>query len=165
VTATVVPVDPSEPHVWWARRQDASPRLEMFLDGPEVKRLSAYVRAEDRARFLVGCGLAKLVLARQLGREATEIRLSRACPRCGRPHGKPRLAAPVVTAPPELSISHSGELVAVAVTARTAVGIDVERYDRVLPVHDLEEVVLAETERRELARLRPGDRARGFLTW
>ncbi len=54
--------------VWWARRTDASDRLAGLLDETERRRWTAYRRAEDRERFLVGCTLAKAALARYTGR-------------------------------------------------------------------------------------------------
>ncbi len=56
--------------VWWARRQDASPRLSGLLDHAERERWAAYRRDADRDRFLVGCGLAKTVIAACTGRAA-----------------------------------------------------------------------------------------------
>ena len=49
--------------VWWARRQDAAPRLAPLLDDTERQRWAAYRRDADCARFLVGCALAKTVVA------------------------------------------------------------------------------------------------------
>ena len=49
--------------LWWARRQDASPRHARLLDQAEQRRYAAYRREEDRDRFLVGCALAKTALA------------------------------------------------------------------------------------------------------
>src|SRR5439155_22967964 len=75
--------------VWWAARSDAAPQLEALLDDVERERRAAYRRDEDGDRFLVGCALAKVALGEHLGRSASSIRLSRTCPTCGKPHGKP----------------------------------------------------------------------------
>jgi hypothetical protein len=74
--------------VWWARRGDASPRLGGLLDDVERERWNAYRREADRDRFLVGCGLAKTVIAACTGRRAAEVSFDRACRRCGRAYGK-----------------------------------------------------------------------------
>jgi 4'-phosphopantetheinyl transferase len=110
-------------HVWWARRQDASPHLEALLDDTERGRHDAYRREEDRQRFLVGCALAKTVIAAQLNRFPREVTLDRACTECAKPHGKPRVTGTDL----ELSISHSGDRIAVATATVTAVGVDVEQ--------------------------------------
>jgi len=117
--------------VWWARRQDSSPRLDVLLDDVERDRAAAYRRSEDRDRFLVGCVLAKTAVARVTGRVPDEVAFDRSCRDCGKQHGKTR----VVGGGPELSVSHSGDLVAVAVYPVYPVGVDVEQ---VRDIHDRE---------------------------
>jgi 4'-phosphopantetheinyl transferase len=146
--------------VWWARRQDAAANLPGLLDGAERERWAAYRRDADRERFLVGCALAKTVLAACTGQRPAEVRFDRACRQCGKPHGKPVLQGGDV----EFSVSHSGDLVAVAVAA-APVGVDVEQLEdrpRGDPVA-LGRVVLAEPEREALGALAPAARARAFL--
>jgi 4'-phosphopantetheinyl transferase len=150
--------------VWWARRQDASSRLAGLLDPAERERWADFRRDADRDRFLVGCGLAKTVIAACTGRRPAEVSLDRACRRCGRPHGKPS----VRDGGPELSVAHSGDLVAVAVAA-APVGVDVEQADG--RPHEvgggdpasLARRVLAEQEQAALAAVHPSGRARAFL--
>ena len=150
--------------VWWARRQDAGPRLADLLDEAEQERWAAYRREADRERFLVGCALAKTVVAACTGQRPAQVSLDRACRKCGKPHGKPAVRG----GGPELSVSHSGDLVAVAV-ATAPVGVDVEQLDgraRELGGGDpltLARMVLAEEERAALAAVDPEGRARAFL--
>jgi 4'-phosphopantetheinyl transferase len=152
-------------HVWWARRQDASDRQAGLLDDTERQRWAAYRRDEDRQRFLVGCALAKTVLAGYAGLRPADVRFDRTCGQCGRPHGKPVVKGSALSP----SVSHSGDLVAVAV-ARTPVGVDVEQLDgRARPLggdgdtQALARLVLADGEQAALAALRPSARAREFL--
>jgi 4'-phosphopantetheinyl transferase len=149
--------------VWWARRQDASSPLTGLLDETERRRLAAYRREEDRDRFLVGCALAKTVIAGYIGRRAQDVRFDRTCRRCGEPHGKPSADGL------EHSVSHSGDLVAVAV-ARSPLGVDVEQAEgRSRPLGGdgdtdaLARLVLSGGERAALAEAEPADRARAFL--
>jgi len=150
--------------VWWARRQDASPRLSGLMDQAERERWAAYRRDEDRERFLVGCGLAKTVIAACTGRRPAEVSFDRTCRQCGRPHGKPAVRGGGL----ELSVAHSGDLVAVAV-AVAPVGVDVEQLEG--RPHEpgggdpaaLARMVLAEAERAALAAVSPSGRARAFL--
>jgi 4'-phosphopantetheinyl transferase len=53
--------------LWWARVGDASGDQVALLDEAERARLAAYRRAGDRDRFLVGCALAKTVIAARTG--------------------------------------------------------------------------------------------------
>jgi 4'-phosphopantetheinyl transferase len=156
-------------HVWWARRLDASDRLAGLLDATEQQRLAAYRRDEDRQRFLVGCALAKTVLAGYAGLRPADMRFDRTCAQCGRPHGKPVIKGGAFAHSVSHSVSHSGDLVAVAV-ARSPVGVDVEQLDgRGRPLggdgdtQALARMVLADGEQAALAAVRPSARAREFL--
>ena len=150
--------------VWWARRQDASPRLSGLLDHAERERWAAYRRDADRDRFLVGCGLAKTVIAACTGQRPAEVSFDRTCRQCGKPHGKPVVHGGDL----EFSVAHSGDLVAVAVTT-APVGVDVEQLEerpRELGGGDpdtLARLVLADEERWALASVHPSGRARAFL--
>jgi 4'-phosphopantetheinyl transferase len=150
--------------VWWARRQDADPRLAGLFDDAERDRWAAYRRAADRERFLVGCALAKTVVAARIGRPPGRVSFDRTCGQCGRAHGKPAVRG----GGPEFSVSHSGDLVAVAVAA-APVGVDVEQLDgrsREPGGGDpaaLARMVLAEDEQAALAAVVPEGRARAFL--
>ena len=150
--------------VWWARRQDASPRLSCLLDHVERERWAAYRRDADRERFLVGCGLAKTVIAARTGQRPAEVSFDRTCRLCGQPHGKPVVRRGDL----EFSVAHSGDLVAVAV-ATAPVGVDVEQLEG--RPHELgggdpdalARMVLADQERAVLAAVPPSGRARAFL--
>ena len=150
--------------VWWGRRRDASPRLAGVLDQAERQRWASYRRDEDRERFLVGCALAKTVIAAYVGRRPEQVSFDRTCPRCGEPHGKPAVRGIDL----EHSVAHSGDMVAVAV-ARAPVGVDVERLEgraRRPGGGDPEALarrVLSETERAALAAVQPSGRDRAFL--
>jgi 4'-phosphopantetheinyl transferase len=151
--------------VWWARRQDAAPRLARLLDETEQQRHARFRRQEDKDRFLVGCALAKTVLAGYAGpgHDPASIRFDRTCPQCGRPHGKPHAADSDL----QHSVSHSGELIAVAV-AHDPVGIDVEHADGRQAAGQadpdaLARLVFSGAERAVLTSADPSTRARGFL--
>jgi 4'-phosphopantetheinyl transferase len=61
-------------------------------------------------------------VAERTGTEPAAVRLDRSCDRCGEPHGRPRLPGTGL----HTSISHSGHVVAVGLTASGPVGVDVE---------------------------------------
>jgi 4'-phosphopantetheinyl transferase len=150
--------------VWWARRQDASAHLLPLLDQAEHRRWTAYRREQDRERFLVGCALAKAVIAGYDGLHPAEVSFDRTCRQCGQPHGKP-----VIRGRGGLghSVAHSGDLVVLAV-ARDPVGVDVEQLDGRArgPGGDpeaLAAMVLSAGEREALAAVPAAGRARAFL--
>jgi 4'-phosphopantetheinyl transferase len=149
-------------HVWWATVDGPpDPELGSLLDEVERARLAAYVRAEDRARFLLGCVIVRRVVGAHLGMDPAAVPLDRTCPDCGRPHGKVR----VVNDEAQVSVSHSGTKVVVAIHKDAPVGIDVERVDPGIDVDQLASVVLAPDERRVLGGMPETVRSLGFTTY
>lgn len=113
--------------MWWVL-PDQQPRwYGDLLDAGERERRSALRQAADRARFTAATAVVKLAAGRRLGIPAGRVRIDRQCADCGRPHGRPRLPGLGLS----VSISHSGDRVAVALASGPPVGVDVER---VVPV-------------------------------
>ncbi|MGH3663924.1 MAG: 4'-phosphopantetheinyl transferase family protein [Micromonosporaceae bacterium] len=146
--------------IYWASPADADPRLTEFLDETESARLARFVQEADQARYLVSHALARLAVARALQMAPAKVLFSRTCRRCGGDHGKPQPPAPA-----ELSISHSGQRVAVAVTSHTPVGVDVEQVDRRLELEQLAPSILTPYEQTELSRLPADARQDGLLRY
>jgi 4'-phosphopantetheinyl transferase len=92
-----------------------------LLSAPERARRARYRREQDAARFTLAAALARLLVGRRTGVPAARVAIDRTCPRCGEPHGRPRTGGGL-----ELSLTHSGELVGVALSDRAAVGLDLE---------------------------------------
>jgi phosphopantetheinyl transferase len=86
-----------------------------LLASEELERLATLASAHRRAAYSTGRALLRLALERHTGRPARshEIRVG--------PNGKPQCVDG-----PGISVSHSGEFVACAVTSAGAVGVDVE---------------------------------------
>jgi 4'-phosphopantetheinyl transferase len=125
--------------VWWATLSDVRPGHVALLDDVEHARRERYLRTEDRDRFTLGVAVSRLVLGPILGLPPERVPLNRDCPDCGKPHGRP-----VVAGGPQLSVSHSGDRVAVAFAAAGPVGVDVEA---IRPLDEgIERHVLAPTE-------------------
>ena len=99
------------------------------------------MRAADRDRFTLGAALLRLALAARLKCDPAAVALDRTCPSCGEPHGRPRLLgprhweiraqleplSPKAPRAVDLSVAHSGEAVAIAISSAGPVGVDVER--------------------------------------
>jgi phosphopantetheinyl transferase len=144
--------------VWWSRIEQARDEFAADLDEIERERLAAYTHREDEQRFLLGCTMVRRLLAARFSLPAASIRLDRTCPRCGQPHGKVRADGV------ELSVTHAGELVGVAIGDHP-VGIDVEKVDPQLDVDGLAKVALTPEEIDELNGVDGRERARAFLTY
>jgi 4'-phosphopantetheinyl transferase len=149
-----------ESQVWWAAPGDVRSRHAGLLDAVERRRRERYLRPEDRDRFTIGVALTRLVLGKALGLSPERVPLDRSCSDCGRPHGAPRL--PGGTGP-YVSISHSGDRIALAVSADGPLGVDVE-----VSAGHLDEVagrLLGPAEAADLGRLEAGVRQSGLVAY
>jgi 4'-phosphopantetheinyl transferase len=108
-----------------------------FLSPSDRERAARFRFGEDRARFILGRTLLAGCLSQQLGfpLKPPELALS--------PQGRPLLSeAPHV----QFSISHTGDLVALALSDRAQVGIDLERTRDGLNFADLAERIFSPGE-------------------
>jgi 4'-phosphopantetheinyl transferase len=97
---------------------DDSRALEPWLDDDERRRADDLRLAPHRQRFVVAHAALRLITAAAVGVDPVDVRFARG------PNGKPWLAG----AGPEVNLSHTDGLAAVAVAAPTRpVGVDVER--------------------------------------
>lgn len=113
--------------VWWAGIELARPWHIDLLNAAERARRERLRLAADRARFTLGAALVRLIIGQRTGQPAAAVPVDRTCPRCGEPHGRPTVADSGV----RLSVSHSGDWVAVAVSETADVGVDVEQVSDV----------------------------------
>jgi 4'-phosphopantetheinyl transferase len=94
-----------------------------LLNGPETERALRMRRRASRDLFVLATALLRLAVGRHESLNAGDVVLDRSCELCGsQQHGRPRLPGTGL----EASISHSGDLVAVALTNGRPVGVDVE---------------------------------------
>ncbi|MFF4870424.1 4'-phosphopantetheinyl transferase family protein [Streptomyces sp. NPDC090109] len=109
-------------HVWWADPATVTDDCLALLDEAERERIPLLRRTEDRDRFVAGRALLRTAAAGYLGLPPGRVEVVARCPDCSRNHGKPELPGTGL----QVSVSHSGARVAVAVTRAGPVGIDVE---------------------------------------
>lgn len=147
--------------VWWAEVGEARDEFVHDLDEVERARLAAYVRDVDKARFLLGVTMVRRVLAARFSLPPARIVLDRTCPDCGKPHGRVRV---VGLGAVEVSVTHSGELVGLAVADRP-VGIDVEHVDPDLDIDGVARVALSADEARALNGYTGIERVRAFTAY
>jgi 4'-phosphopantetheinyl transferase len=98
--------------------------LAALLSADETDRLERFRRSEDRERFLLGRASLRLCLAALLAEDPGQLRL--AATAAGKPFladasGRPRPQAP------QFNLSHSGDLILLALHGGGPVGVDVER--------------------------------------
>jgi 4'-phosphopantetheinyl transferase len=161
--SAVPPLQVGECQVWWASPVAARAQLVDLLDDRERARWARFRWEPARGLYLAAHALARIVLAAHLGVPPHEVRFSTVCRHCGGPHGKPRLRDQ--TAAIELSISHSGERVVLAVARSALVGVDVEHVVPQRVGSSLTRAVLSDPEQEVLAQLPATDRAAALLRY
>jgi len=142
VTASTATAD-----VWFAWVGDHAGDVERFsrsyLSVDETARLGKYRSRDAAERYVVTRSLVRIVLSERLGLPAREIQVSRT------DTGKP-----VVTESVHFNVSHSGDLILLALSGERPIGVDIERRRQIPRVHALTERWLTAVERGDLARLR-----------
>lgn len=121
--------------IWWSRvdvgdlDEELRAALAVDLNPETITRLDRFHRVQDRDRGLAAHALLRRVLAGVAGGKPSELSLRTRCAACGETdHGKPYLDVGASTAPVEVNLSHSGQVVCLALTAPgVPVGVDVEQ--------------------------------------
>lgn len=144
--------------VWWAHPAEETAALLELLDDVERSRYENYRRDVDKLRFLTGRALIRGVAAAELGKDPRDIAIDSSCFDCGKPHGKPKIDGL------EVSVSHSGSWVALAVTDVSPVGVDVEEV-RDAEVDDLARIAFSPAELAVFEAVPPSDRKGAFFTY
>ena len=114
--------------------------------------------------FAVGAALVRCLAASVLGSSPGDVAVDRTCPDCGKPHGRPVLTEPSTGHGLQVSVSHSGGLVGVAV-AQHPIGLDVEAVDRRVDLLSLAEVFLSPVELEALESAGLGEDPEHLLLW
>jgi len=129
-----------------------------WADLPDDERVRAdrYRVEPARRRFVLARTLLRCELAGIVGIGPSEVGFEVGS------HGKPRLAKPDLQTPPHFNLSHSGELVVLAI-AETEVGADVESIRPVPNAEKLAHRFFSPAERLAVFSLDGGARDRAFL--
>jgi 4'-phosphopantetheinyl transferase len=114
-----------------------------YLSRDESARLPEYRVREAAERYVVTRSLVRIVLSEHLGVAPKEIRVSRT------DTGKPILTDGI-----HFNVTHSADLILLAVSDSRPVGVDVERRRAISRVDALTRRWLSESEQRALERLR-----------
>lgn len=147
---------PGECRIYWARPADERPwHLDLLSEGERARR-AALRREEDRARQTVAAALLRTLAGRHLGQRPAAVRVERACTTCAVPHGRPTVGGGL-----EVSVSHSGDRIAVAISLAGPVGVDVEQAQPQRDILGVARLALCEAE---LAASAPLDHD-GFYTY
>jgi 4'-phosphopantetheinyl transferase len=148
-----------EVHVWQTTLQMPSSgiaQLRQILSPDERARADRFHFEMDRRRGVIGRGYLRLLLGRILDVPANELQFKYD------EFGKPSLM-PGQRLPLQFNVSHSGDLILIAITMDRAVGVDVERIRTDLDPNGIAEQFFSTEERRVLALLVGADRYKAFF--
>jgi 4'-phosphopantetheinyl transferase len=145
--------------LWWASMSAAGPHLLDLLDEEERHRHAGFVRAEDRALFLVSHALTRIVAAHHTAVAPQALRYARKIAA----YEKPRFGDPASAF--QFSISHSCERVVVAISRAVRLGVDIERVAVTGPDGPLVASVLCDLEQAAFRAVPPPERAWAFCRY
>jgi len=157
---TAAALDPDEIQVWIAPTlidQAGLTALVRLLSPDERERAARFIVSEPRSQFVVGRVLLRQLLAACLNIEPVALVFS------STPRGKPCLDSPFSAGDFRFNLSHSGSLVAVALTRGREVGVDLERIDLPADWPLLAERVFSPRELGELHALPAAQRSAAFF--
>src|SRR5262249_53516287 len=112
---------PDDVHLWLAHLPSIPsqrPRLEQCLSAEEREQAARFKQPPDRERYLVSHGLLRLLVARYLDADPSQLHFLL------HPYCKPHFDGAASTLC--FNLSHSGEFVLLGITRAREIGVDVE---------------------------------------
>ena len=147
----------NEVHVWRATLSTAAPvlpALRAVLAPQERARADRFHFEADRARHTIGRALTRLLIGHSLGVDPRGLTFEYSR------HDKPMLAG---AAPLQFNVSHSGDVVLLALARSRELGVDVERIRADFTTTDIAERYFSAVECRDLATLAGEARHNAFF--
>jgi 4'-phosphopantetheinyl transferase len=154
----VLPQD--EVHVWRAsldQPPDCYARLLLLMSPEERARADRFHFEADRKRCVLARGLLRLLLGHCLGRPADQLQFQ-----YGK-FGKPSLTGGPHP-PVQFNLSHSGDLILIALSRGRALGVDIERMRADVATKEIAARFFSANECRDLATVAPGTRCAAFFS-
>ncbi len=149
---------PSQVHLWRARLTKPHPAWSEMLSPAEWVRAARFHQERDRERFLAAHGLLRCILGRYLRMDPRDLTFGAGA------YGKPALLANFRGL--QFNLSHSDQLMLLAVTATREVGVDLEYMRPGVPFETLAEHYFDPSEAWSIRTAPPTERASRFYeTW
>jgi len=146
---------PGEVHVWRIPLSESDPEmLRLLLSREELIRVDRFHFERDQTRFTCGRGLLRTILGRYLKVDPRDLNFAEGA------HGKPELTGSGSAL--RFNLSHSDDLMLLAVTHARAVGVDLEMIRENVPVETLADYYFAPEEAWDLRLLPPPQRVWRF---
>ena len=144
-----------EVHVWRIPLSESNRKeLTSLLSRDELIRAERFHFERDRTRFICGRGLLRTILGRYLDTNPCDLKFADG------PHGKPELIGSGSAL--RFNLSHSDDLMLLAVSHARAVGVDLEMIRENVPVETLADHYFDPKEAWNLRLLPPPQRVSRF---
>lgn len=150
----------NEVHVWLARVGWPSKHilaLTDILSSEERQKAERFHFQVDGERHVIGRALVQIVIGRLLDRSPDNLHF------CYNDFGKPCISRDANRCGLQFNVSHSGDLILVALAANREIGVDVERVRRHLDIAGIAGLFFSSRERADLAALPIGQRHDAFF--
>jgi 4'-phosphopantetheinyl transferase len=150
---------PDEVHVWRAslrRLQGQLAGLKHLLSPEERERAERFHFAADRQRSILARGLSRLLLGHCAGRAANQLQFHHG------KFGKPILAGGLHPSL-QFNVSHSGDIVLIALSRGRALGIDIERIRMDVAIREIAARFFSAGECSALETVAPASRYEAFF--
>ena len=147
-------IAPGEVHLWRARLDDPNPEYGELLSPEEWVRAGRFHFEHDRRRYIVSHGLLRTILGRYTGIAPHELGFGAG------PFGKPLLAPNFSDI--HFNLSHSGELMLLAVSKTREVGVDLELMRENIPFESLAAHYFPPSDAWQIRTAPPEERAGHF---
>ena len=141
-------IKPDEIQVWINHCSDSDQlagKAISFLSTAEIKRANAFHFNEDRKRYVQAHALLRLILCEYTGIQPQNIDYEIGT------HGKPRLAS---ENPVYFNLSHTKEMIAVAVSLEQNIGIDIEKQADITDIDSVAHQFMSQEEYNEMSCLK-----------
>lgn len=133
------------------------PNADQLLDENEANRARRFVYERDRDRFILAHAYLRRIAASHLGRSVEELRLST------QENKPPVVISEMGGTGLQLSLSHCASHVDVAVSDRSAVGVDVENLLPSAECKELAPLVCSQSEQAQLSQIAPDEYSLEFI--
>lgn len=151
---------PNAVHVWQldlVSREITTKKWEQLLSSEEQARAKRYQVERGRFQYVATRGFLRVVLAHYLLADARSLVLRKS------KNDKPELGPPHSSHGLEFNVSHSGDMVLLAFSARRPVGIDVERLRTDLDVLSIARRFFSFYEQEKLQAVEHRDRVAAYF--
>jgi len=141
----------SELHIWRIDLCNVNYQLEYLislLSPEEIKRSKRFISERDSYRYQVTHSMKRLILANYLDCDPQCLGFKFGS------HGKPVLDNLQNSLRVQFNISHSRDLILIAITAEDSIGIDIEYYKKKLSIESLAEIIFSPLERKFFSELK-----------